>query len=33
MARSRIPNPLDRRHLIEKELSEAQALQVAEAYL
>ena len=33
MARSRIPSPLDRRHLIEKELSEAQALQIAEAYL
>jgi hypothetical protein len=33
MARSRIPNPIDRRHLIEKELSEAQSLQIAEAYL
>jgi hypothetical protein len=33
MARSGIPNPLDRRHLIEKNVSEAQALQVAEAYL
>jgi len=33
MARSEIPNPLDRRHLIEKNLSEAQALETAEAYL
>ena len=33
MARSAIPNPLDRRHLIEKNLSEAQALQLAESYL
>ena len=33
MARSGIPNPLDRRLLIEKKLSEAQALEIAEAYL
>jgi len=33
MARSAIPNSLDRRHLIEKNLSQAQALQIAEAYL
>ena len=33
MARSVIPNALDRRHLIEKNLSQAQALQIAEAYL
>lgn len=33
MAKSRIPNPLDRRHLIEKDLSEAQALQLGDAYL
>jgi hypothetical protein len=33
MAKSAIPNPLDRRHLIEKNLSEAQALETAEAYL
>jgi hypothetical protein len=33
MARSAIPNPLDRRHLIEKNLSQVQALQLAEAYL
>jgi len=33
MARSRIPNPLDRRHLIEKKATEAQSLQIAEAYL
>lgn len=33
MAKSAIPNPLVRRHLIEKDLSPAQALQVAEAYL
>ena len=32
MAKSTIPNPLDRRHLIEKSLSDAQALQIAEAY-
>lgn len=33
MAKSTIPNPLDRRHLIEKDLSHAQALETAEAYL
>ena len=33
MAKPRIPNALDRRHLIENELGEAQALQVADAYL
>jgi len=33
MARSRIPNPLDRRHLIEKKATESQSLQIAEAYL
>jgi hypothetical protein len=33
LARSKIPNPLERRHLIEKELSPAQALAIAEAYL
>ena len=33
MAKSGIPNPLDRRHLIEKKLSEGQALEIAEAYL
>ena len=33
MARSKIPNPLTRRHLIEKKMSEAQTLQLAEAYL
>ncbi len=33
MARTRIPNPLERRHLIEKELSPDQALGIAEAYL
>jgi hypothetical protein len=33
MAKSPIPNPLDRRHLIEKNLSAAQALEIAEAYL
>ena len=33
MAKSRIPNALDRRLLIEKDLSDAQALKVAEAYL
>jgi hypothetical protein len=32
MAKSTIPNPLDRRHLIEKDLSDAQALEIAEAY-
>jgi hypothetical protein len=33
MAKSKIPNPLERRHLIEKDLSDAQALETAEAYL
>lgn len=33
MARSKIPNALNRRVLIEKQMSEAQMLQVAEAYL
>ena len=30
---SKIPDPLSRRHLLEKELGEAQALGTAEAYL
>jgi hypothetical protein len=33
LARSKIPNPIERRHLIEKDLSAAQALAIAEAYL
>jgi hypothetical protein len=33
MARSAIPDPLERRHLIERELSPARALAIAEAYL
>ena len=33
MARSKIPGPLERRHLIERELAPAQALKTAEAYL
>ena len=33
MASAKIPDPLVRRHLIEKELAPAQALKVAEAYL
>ena len=33
MSRSKIPGPLERRHLIERELSPAQALKTAEAYL
>ena len=33
MARSVIPNSLARRHLIEKNLSQAEALRIAEAYL
>lgn len=33
MARSRIPGPLERRHLVERELPESQALAIAEAYL
>ena len=30
---AKIPNPLERRHLIERDLSAAQALGIAEAYL
>jgi hypothetical protein len=33
VARSKIPDPLARRHLIERSLQPAQALRVAEAYL
>ena len=33
MARSKIPNPLVRRHLIERELPADRALAIAEAYL
>ena len=33
MARSKIPGPLERRHLIERELSADRALVLAEAYL
>lgn len=33
MARSKIPDPLKRRHLVERELPAAQALAIAEAYL
>ena len=33
MSRSKIPGPLERRHLIERELAAAQALKTAEAYL
>lgn len=33
MARSAIPSPLDRRHLIEQDLDPKRALQIAEAYL
>jgi hypothetical protein len=33
MAKSKIPDPLERRHLIERELSPAQSLRLAEAYL
>lgn len=33
MARSKIPNPLERRHLIVKELPASQAQQIADAYL
>ena len=33
MTKSTIPNPLERRHMIEKDLSDAQALATAEAYL
>ena len=33
MARSNIPDPLKRRHLVQRELAPAQALRTAEAYL
>ncbi len=33
MAKSKIPNPLERRHLVESELPPAQALAIADAYL
>ena len=33
MARSPIPDPLARRHLVERELGRDQALRIAEAYL
>ena len=33
MAKSAIPNPLERRHLIERELTPEAALRIAEAYL
>lgn len=33
MAKSKIPSPLERRHLIERELSAEQALGLADAYL
>ena len=33
MAKSSIPNPMDRRHLIEKDLDPAKSLALAEAYL
>lgn len=33
MSRSKIPGPLERRQLIERELAPAQALKTAEAYL
>ncbi|MDJ0865616.1 MAG: hypothetical protein QNK03_05860 [Myxococcota bacterium] len=33
MARSVLPNPLERRHVVERELSAEQALRIAEAYL
>jgi hypothetical protein len=33
VAKSKIPNPLARRHLLERELPPAQALRLAEAYL
>ena len=33
MAKSKIPDPLERRHLVEKDLPPAQARAIAEAYL
>ena len=33
VGKSKIPGPIERRHLIERELSSAQALRYAEAYL
>jgi hypothetical protein len=33
VAKSALPGPLERRHLLERELPEAQALRLAEAYL
>jgi len=33
MEKSKIPNPLARRHLLERDLAPAQALRLAEAYL
>jgi len=33
MAKSVLPNPLERRHLIEREMAPAAALKIAEAYL
>jgi hypothetical protein len=33
VARSKIPDPLARRHLLERDLAPAQALAIAEAYL
>jgi hypothetical protein len=33
VARGRIPDPLERRHLVERDLAPAQAEKVAEAYL
>ena len=33
MARSKIPDPLERRHLVERGLGEAQAARIAQAYL
>jgi hypothetical protein len=32
VARSKIPNPLERRHLVARELPEARAREIAEAY-
>ena len=33
MAKTRLPNALERRHLLEKDLAASQALRLAEAYL